>query len=211
MHGRCPPVSRPWTNDLNSSRRQLSLPIEPAGADARRSYGDWVHELAGARARAYLIDCGVYLAVAAATAPFGVLAHVRGWGKRRSFVLAASTIPPLVATVIAARQESGPHAATFGKRRQGLVVCSRDGVPVTFGQGLIRNTVKIGIPWQLGHVVAVGAAFGGFDDADPLTLGATVLTYPLVGAMVTAGSTGSGRALHDRLVGTVVKRVTLPS
>lgn len=106
-----------------------------------------MHELAGARPHAYLADCGVYLAVAAATAPFGVLAQARGWGKRRSFVLAVSAIPPLVTTVIAARQVSGPRAATFGKRHQGLVVGrSRDGAPVTLGRGLIRNAAKIGIP-----------------------------------------------------------------
>lgn len=153
----------------------------------------------------------MYLAVAAVTVPFGVLAHARGWGKRRSCMLAVSAVPPLVATVIAARQESGPRAATFGKRRQVLVVRFRDGSPVTFGRGLVRNAVKIGIPWQLGHVVAVGSALGYFDDGDPLTLGATVLTYPLLGAMVAAGATGSARALHDRLAGTVVERVAMLS
>lgn len=170
-----------------------------------------MHELAGARTRAYLADCGMYLAVAAATVPLGVVAAAKGWGKSRAFVLGVSSIPPLVATVIAARQETGPMATTFGKRRQGLVVRSRDGAPVTFKRGLIRNAVKVGIPWQLGHVVAVGAAVGYCDDADPLTLAATALIYPLVGAMVVAGTTGSGRALHDRLVGTVVERVATPS
>lgn len=122
-------------------------------------------------------------------------------------MLGVSAIPPLAATVIAARQESGPTAATFGKRRQGLVVRSRGGTLVTFTRGLIRNAVKIGVPWQLGHVVAVGAVFGSFDDADPLTLAATALTYPMLGAMVVAGATGNGRALHDRLAGTVVEHV----
>lgn len=169
-------------------------------------YGDEVHELAGARTRAYLMDCGVYLAVAAATAPLGVLAQAKGWGKSRAFVLGISAVAPLVATVVAARQESGPRAATFGKRWQGLVVRSRDGAPVTFARSLVRNFVKIGVPWQIGHVVAVGAALGYFDDADPLTLGAAAVTYPLLGAMVVTGATGDGRALHDRLAVTMVVR-----
>jgi len=59
--------------------------------------------------------------------------------------------------------------------------------------------------------VAVGAALGSFGDADPLTPGATALTYPLLGALVAAGATGSWRALHDRLTGTVVERVAMPS
>lgn len=170
-----------------------------------------MHELAGARTRAYLIDCGVYLAIAATTAPFGVLATARGWGKRRSFLLAVSAIPPVVATVVAARQESGPESATFGKRRLGLIVRTRDGEPVTFTRALIRNAAKICIPWQLGHFVAISAALGYLEDGDRLTVGATALTYPMLGAMVVAGAAGNGRAFHDHLAGTVVELVAQPS
>ena len=170
-----------------------------------------MHELAGARTRAYLIDCGVYLAIAATTAPLVVLSAAKGWEKNRSFVLAVSAIPPVVATVVAARQESGPESSTFGKRRHGLVVRTRDGEPVTFTRALIRNVAKIAIPWQLGHFVAISAALGYLEDGDRLTVGATALIYPVLGAMVVAGASGSGRAFHDRLADTVVELVAQPS
>lgn len=170
-----------------------------------------MHELAGARMRAHLIDCVVYLAVAASTAPIRVLANASGWEKNRSFVLAVSAIPPVVATVVAARQESGPESSTFGKRRLGLVVRTRDGEPVTFTRALIRNVAKIAIPWQLGHFVAISAALGYLEDRDRLTVGATALIYPMLGAMVVAGAAGSGRAFHDRLAGTVVELGAQPS
>lgn len=165
-----------------------------------------MHPLAGARARAYLVDCGAYLCVAAATVPMGVVGHHVGWGRHRAYVLCVSAVPPLVATLLAARQESGPRGATLGKRHQGLVVRGRADAVVTSGRALIRNTVKIGVPWQLGHVVAIGAAFGGFERRDPVTLGAAAVTYPLLATMVVAAALGGGRALHDRVAGTVVER-----
>lgn len=56
----------------------------------------------------------------------------------------------------------------------------------------------------VGHTVAVGAAFGGFEDGDPVTLTAAVITYPLLAVMIATGVLGEGRALHDRVAGTVV-------
>jgi hypothetical protein len=66
--------------------------------------------------------------------------------------------------------------------------------------------VKIGIPWQLGHVVAIGSTFGGFERRDPATLAAAAVVYPLMVVMVVLAARGSGRALHDRLAGTQVRR-----
>ncbi len=170
-----------------------------------------MHPLAGARARAYLVDCATSLGVAAAMVPFGAAAHRAGWGAHRSFVLGVSAVPPLLATVLAARQEAGPRAGTPGKRREGLVVTTGSGAPVPLARALVREAVKIGVPWQLGHVVAVGAAYGGFARRDPLTLVATALTYPLLAVMAAAAALGSGRALHDRVAGTVVRRVAVSS
>lgn len=159
-----------------------------------------------ARARAYLIDCGLYLGVAAAMVPIGVVAHRAGWGRHQAYVVCVSAVPPLVAVVMAARQESGATSATPGKRRRGLVVRARDGGPVTSARALVRNGVKIGLPWQLGHVVAIGAARGGFEHRDPLTIGATAVTCPLLAAMVASVARGTGLALHDRVAGTLVER-----
>jgi uncharacterized RDD family membrane protein YckC len=164
-----------------------------------------VHPLAARRGRGYLRDCVGYLGLAAATVPLGVLFHRRGWGVDRRLVLAVSALPPLAATLVAARQESGPRRATWGKRREGLVVVDASGGRLTFRRALVRNAVKVGVPWQLGHVVAIGSSFGGFQRRDPVTLAAAALTYPLLAAMVTAVTRGSGRGLHDRVARTEVR------
>lgn len=163
-----------------------------------------MHPLARRRTRAYLRDCIGYLGIAAATVPFGVAAQSQGWGRSQVFVWAVSAVPPVIATTVAARRESGTAAATLGKVQRGLQVHARAGMPVGLGGALLRNTVKIAIPWQVGHTVAVGAAFGGFEVGDPVTLAAAVITYPLLAVMIATGVLGEGRALHDRVAGTVV-------
>ncbi|WP_163542063.1 RDD family protein [Occultella kanbiaonis] len=164
-----------------------------------------MNPLAGRRGKAYVLDCVGYLGIAAATVPFGLLARNAGWGQEQTLVFAMSAVPPVLATLLAARRESGPDAATWGKRRFALRVSAADGAGVPFGRALLRNTLKIAIPWQLGHAVAVGAAFGGYADADPVTIAATALTYPVIGVMVAGVLIGRGRTVHDRIAGTVVE------
>lgn len=167
-------------------------------------YDPTMNRLAARRGRAYLRDCFTYLGIAAATVPFGVLAQTQGWGRERVFVLAVSAVPPVLAAVLAARREAGPSQATPGKRRQGLVVVGTDGLAPRPGAALLRNALKITVPWQLGHTVAVGAAFGGFDDADPLTLAAAAVTYPLLAVLVVGVLGKAGLTVPDRLARTRV-------
>jgi uncharacterized RDD family membrane protein YckC len=163
-----------------------------------------VHPLATRRAKAYARDCLGYFGIAAATVPLGIVAQRAGLGTNRRFVLAVSAVPPVLAALLAARQEAGPPAATPGKRRYQLMVETRTGETLTFRQALLRNLIKITLPWQLGHTVAIGAAFGGFDNRDPCTIGTAVITYPLVAVMIVGVVTRSGRAPHDRLTGSHV-------
>lgn len=158
-----------------------------------------MHALAARRTRAYLWDCLGYLGLAVCTVPLGVVINRLGRGGDRRLALAVSALPPVAATVIASVGEAGPHRSTIGKRREQLAVVDRGGQPLSMPRALVRNAVKIGVPWQLGHVVAIGAAFDGFRRRDPLTLGTAVLTYPLLAAMVITG-VNTGRALHDRAV-----------
>lgn len=122
-----------------------------------------MHPLAGGRARAYALDCLTYLGVAAATFPLSAVVRRVSDGQRpsRGLVLGVSTVPPLVAMAWAAVAESGPHRATLGKRRERLEVVTATGERVPFSRALVRNAVKILIPWQLAHVTGVGAAYGG--------------------------------------------------
>lgn len=169
-----------------------------------------MNPLAGVRARAYLVDGVLYLGVAALEVPLGLAAIRFGWSGNHAFVYAASTVAPVVAAVLAARAESGPHRATVGKRREHLKVVPASTSPgdrdarISFSRALVRNVIKITVPWQLGHTVALGASWGGFEERDPLTLASTILVYPLLGAMVWLVLRADGRALHDRAAGTRV-------
>ncbi|EWS82262.1 hypothetical protein BF93_11605 [Brachybacterium phenoliresistens] len=164
------------------------------------------------RGRAYARDCLGYLGIAAAMVPLGVVVsrRITDPAVLRPVVTAASALPPVLAACWAARAESGPHAATWGKRRESLQVAARvPGEPpgpggISFRRALLRSTVKIAIPWQLGHTVALGAAWGDFDTRAPATLAAAVLTYPLLGAMIGSVVLSPGLGLHDRLAATRV-------
>ncbi len=164
--------------------------------------------LARARARAYVIDGVLYLGIAALEVPVGLASIRFGWDGNRAWVYAASAVAPVLAAVLAARAESGPRRATVGKRREHLSVVAvatpGGDARISTMRGLVRNFVKITVPWQLGHTVALGASWGGFEERDPLTLVSAALIYPLLGAMAWTGLQGDGRALHDRVAGTRV-------
>lgn len=169
-------------------------------SDAAGCFGGHMHPLAARRARAHLTDCIGYLGVAAAFVPAGILvATTTDLGSRPWYGHLVSAVPPAIATVIAARAESGPRRATWGKRREGLEVAAADGAPLTLGRALARNTAKVFVPWQLGHTVAVGAAWGGFEDGDPLTLSASAAVYAVIGLYAWTTLRGSGRGVHDLL------------
>lgn len=163
-----------------------------------------LHPLTGRRLIAYGLDCAGYLALAVATVPAGLLLR-----RQRTFIerdlLVVSAVLPLAATGWATRAESGPASATGGKRRQQLVVRDhRTGCPPSTGATLLRNTVKILVPWQLGHIATITGITGGFDRNRPLTLVTTVASYGLIAAALATVALGDGRALHDRVAGTVV-------
>ncbi|WP_297008652.1 RDD family protein [uncultured Corynebacterium sp.] len=100
------------------------------------------------------------------------------------------------------RQE---NPATFGKRRFRLQVVNRDtGASPTVPMTLLRNSVKILVPWQVGHTATVTGAFGGFETARPLTMVTLVASYGLLIGMVWS-VLGGGRPLHDQVAGTAVR------
>lgn len=161
-----------------------------------------MHPLLLARSRAYLLDCLAYLAVPAALLPVGLVVRRRPGGLDRRLVLALSAIPPVAGTLLAAAAES--RQGTRGHRAEGLTVLTSDGRVPSFRRALLRNAVKVGAPWQLGHVVALGAADEGFERRDPWTITAAAALYPWMAAALVAVATGSGRGLHDRAAATHV-------
>ncbi|WP_114853596.1 RDD family protein [Brachybacterium sp. YJGR34] len=182
-----------------------------------------MHHLAGRRLAGYLLDCSGYLGICAALLPAGIATlRLTDLGSSRTYAYLISAVPPALATLVAARAESGPHGATWGKRRQGLRVVAVDAAeaaggadgagraamvdptPLPLPRALLRSTVKIFVPWQLAHVTGIGAAWGGFERGDRVTWTATVLTYAGIGAFAVMGLRGSGRGPHDLAAGTAV-------
>ena len=164
-----------------------------------------MHPLAKRRVLAHLTDCAGYLAVCAVTVPLGVaIVTTTDLGRKPAFGHLVSMVPPAIATVLAARAESGPLRATWGKRRQGLQVTGTDGSTLTLGRALGRSAAKIFVPWQLGHTSAIGAAWEGFQKRDPLTWASTVTVYALIGVYAWMGLRGTGRGVHDLAAGSEV-------
>lgn len=154
-----------------------------------------MNPLALRRITAYALDAAGYAGIAAATIPVGLFAARAGLGESRLFVLSASVVPVAAATAVATYAEA--RGGTWGKRMCGLTVERSSGGPITISDALGRNLVKIAIPWQLGHVVAVGGAFGGFDRPEPSLIAAAVLTYGVVGVGIWGVLRSSGITFHD--------------
>lgn len=169
-----------------------------------------MHFLAVRRAGAYALDCCTYFVIASATVPVGLIVNRLAGVPSHGLVLVMSAIPPAIATLWAARVESARHRATLGKRWQKLIVVpATDGLDesdqrIRFGQALLRNSLKILVPWQLGHIMAIEAMYGGFENREPLALGAAVIFYPLVGVFAWLLLRDEGRGPHDRIAGTRV-------
>jgi len=169
-------------------------------------YSYSMNPLASRRIGAYLLDATSYLGIAAATIPFGLLAVRTELGKSQGFVLTASAVPVAIALGYATHAEA--RGGTWGKRRFNLRVNRVGGGPVSKGSALVRNLVKFAIPWQLGHTVAISAAFGRFHRPDPTLFGITIVTYAVIGAGIWGILRSSGVTLHDMIASTRVVDAT---
>ena len=165
-----------------------------------------MHPLAMKRARAYARDCVGYAAIALCEVPVGIVLGRVQEAPSPLLLAALSSVPPVGATLWAAWAEARPAHATWGKRAERLTVAGPSGGPGT-GRALLRNVVKIALPWTLGHVVAFRAAGGAFERNDPVAWAATALLVPLAGSVAVLAATGAGRPPHDLLAGTRVTRV----
>ena len=99
-------------------------------------------------------------------------------------------------------RESSAREATPGKRVRHLAVTS-GGARISFGRALLRNAVKIALPWELGHTVVFTLAMGN-GTVPVWIVPITALTYALPIVYVVTLFVGDGRTLYDRVAGTVV-------
>ena len=168
--------------------------------------------LAGRRIAAWLIDWGCILVWVAATAAIGVPLFLGGVitamnDLALNVIGAVVVIIPVV--LAAAWCESRRSGATPGKRVMGLVVRAGTDRPA-FRLALLRNTLKLGVPWLIGHA-AVFAIVSSSGAGDAVPAGVWVLTglaYLIPIVWVASLFVGQGRTPYDRICGTEVVRRT---
>ena len=157
---------------------------------------------------AWLVDWLCFLVWLAALAAIGIPLYLSGvtgeWSAATTNVVSALlTAVPL--TIFLAVLESGTRQATVGKRVMGLkVVGARDGGRLSFASALLRNTLKVAVPWTIGHAAAIGLV--GSSEVGPGLMILTAAAYVLPVAYVVTLFVGEGRTPYDRAGGDRVVR-----
>ena len=159
---------------------------------------------ARSRLLAGLIDLGLAVAWALVVAAVGVPLYLTG---RTSALgplalnLVGLALVVLPVTITLTLMECGRYEATPGKLKFGLRVrTDPTGQRITWQRSLLRNLLKLGLPWSLGHLAGIAVAAGGGIDAQ---IGA-ILSMAVPIAYVVSLFFGDGRAVYDRLAGTMV-------
>ena len=111
-----------------------------------------------------LVDCFCILAWVAITAAVGVPLYLSG-ATHPVGVLASNLVAALMtvvpATVVLALLESSARGASIGKRARHLhVVDAATGSRVSLRRSILRNTLKIGVPWTIGHAAVFSISPG---------------------------------------------------
>ena len=162
----------------------------------------------GRRVVAWLIDWGCILVWVAATAAIGVPLYLAGVITALN-ITALNIVGALVIVVpvvtAAAWCESRSVQATPGKRAMGLVV--REGpARAKFRVALLRNVLKLGVPWLIGHAAVFAiVSSSGVSDSVPIAVWVlTALAYVIPIIWILSLFIGVGRTPYDRICGTNV-------
>ncbi|WP_020016640.1 RDD family protein [Promicromonospora sukumoe] len=158
---------------------------------------------------AWLVDWLCFLVwlvlLAAVGIPLYLAGVTTGWSAVTTNVVSA-LLTALPLTIFLAVLESGPRQATIGKRVLGLkVVGARDGGRLTFARALLRNALKVALPWTIGHAAAIGLV--GSTTVGPGLVALTVAAYVLPIVWVGTLFAGAGRTPYDRAGAARVVRV----
>jgi uncharacterized RDD family membrane protein YckC len=156
-----------------------------------------------------LIDWFCILAWLLITAAVGVSLYLSG-APRPASALASNLLAALVtvvpATVGLTLLESSAGEASIGKRMRHLrVVEAVTGSRVSFRRSILRNTLKIGVPWTIGHAAVFSIVQAGGAGPVPVSVWLlTVVAYVLPIMYVVSLFVGQGRTPYDVISGTVV-------
>lgn len=171
--------------------------------------------IGGRRILAWLIDWACILAWAALTAAVALPLYLAGVMASTDLVtsnLVAAVAVVVPAVVGAAWFESRSSAATPGKRVLGLEVLTDAGHP-RYRVALVRNALKIGVPWLVGHAAAY-AVVASSAESGTVPVGVWVLTaaaYVIPAVWIVSLFVAGGRTPYDRVAGTTVGRRAQPA
>ena len=108
-------------------------------------------------------------------------------------------------TLALAGLESSAREASIGKYLCHLrVVNSRKGQRVSYLRALDRNTLKIAVPWTIGHAAGFGIVASTAGSKPPSVWLVTAIAYALPIAYVVSLFICTGRTPYDRISGTTV-------
>jgi uncharacterized RDD family membrane protein YckC len=158
------------------------------------------------RLLAWLIDWVAILAWVGVVAAIGIPLYLAG-GMPRAGALVLNVISGVLVvvpvTVALVLMEAGSRHATLGKRVVGLHVALLDGgVPLRFPRSLLRNSLKVAIPWLIGHSAVF--ALTQTDDPNGGAIALTVCSYVLPIIYLVALFVRGGRTPYDWISGTRV-------
>jgi len=156
-----------------------------------------------------LIDWFCILAWLVIIAAVGVPLYLNGVTHSMGAVtsnLVAAFVAAVPATVVLGLLESSDREASIGKRTRHLrVVDAVTGSRVPFQRSILRNTLKIGVPWTIGH--AAGFSMFQANGSGPVPVSVWLLTVaahvlPII--YLVSLFAGHGRTPYDLISGTVV-------
>lgn len=158
---------------------------------------------------AWLVDWLCFLVWLALVAAIGIPLYVAGMTGQWSVVttnVVSALVTAVPLTIFLAVLESGKRQASVGKRVLGLkVVAAGDGGRLSFASALLRNALKVTVPWTIGHAAAIALVGSTTISSGLLTLTAAAYVLPLV--YVVTLFVREGRTPYDRAGGARVVRV----
>ena len=121
-----------------------------------------------------------------------------------NLVAALTMVVPV--TVVLALLESSLREASVGKRTRHLrVVDVVTGSQVPFRRSILRNTMKIGVPWTIGHAAAYSIFQASRSGSVPISVWLlTFVAYVLPIMYIAFLFIGCGRTPYDIMSSTVV-------
>ena len=149
---------------------------------------------------AWLVDWLCFLVWLALVAAIGIPLYVAGMTGQWSVVttnVVSALVTAVPLTIFLAALESGTRQASVGKRVLGLkVVNAREGGRLSLASALLRNALKVAVPWTIGHAAAIALVGSTTVGAGLATLTAAAYVLPLV--YVVTLFVGEGRTPYDR-------------